>query len=305
MRAGPGKANRLSDLVAAMHRHTDARSTLSTFATEIDGFTIIRSDHELAPSHRIFRPALCITAQGAKWTMFGQKRFEYPAGKALVVSVDLPSRGTISAASRTEPFLGAVIEFDLAIMQDVIEQLGEGLNSGEIERAHGVFITDLDDALADCVLRSLRLLDAPEAIPILYPGIMREICDRLLTGTNGKEMLSLVSANGCDQRVIRSIHYLRDHFAESVRIEQLAKIAHMSPGTLHRQFKAVTAMTPLQYQKQTRLLEARRLMISSDTNVETAATRVGYESPSQFSRDYSRMFGKPPRRDISGSRPRA
>ncbi len=230
--------------------------------------------------------------------MFGQKRFKYPAGKALVVSVEMPSRGTISAASLTEPFLGVVIEFDLSIMQDVIEQLAEDLSTGEIEQGQGIFVTDLDEALTDCVLRSLRLLDTPKAIPMLYPGIMREICYWLLTGTNGKQIVPLVSANGCDQRVIRSIHYLRDHFSKPVHMEHLAKVAHMSPATLHRQFKAVTAMTPLQYQKQTRLLEARRLMMATDANVETAAIQVGYESSSQFSRDYSRMFGKPPRRDI-------
>jgi AraC-like DNA-binding protein len=220
-------------------------------------------------------------------------------GRHFVVSVEMPSRGTVSAASPTEPFLGLVIEFDRAIMQDVMEELGMRLKPSGSEKARGAFVTDIRSQLADCALRGVRLLGTPEAIPTLYPGIMREICYWLLTGPGGDQIVHTTMANGHERRVIEAIHDLRDRFSEPIRVEDLAVTARMSPATFHRQFKSVTSMTPLQYQKQLRLLEARRLMITSKANVETAAFQVGYESASQFSREYTRMYGKSPRRDIS------
>jgi transcriptional regulator GlxA family with amidase domain len=148
----------------------------------------------------------------------------------------------------------------------------------------------------------MRLLQTPRAIPILYPAIMREICYWLLTGPYGGEVMKMTLANSHAQHVISAIHALRDRFREPVRINELARVARMSPSAFHRQFKAITSMTPLQYQKRLRLLEARRLIVTDAANVETAAFQVGYESPSQFSREYSRMYGAPPRRDVSALR---
>ena len=174
-------------------------------------------------------------------------------------------------------------------MRDVMEGLDSPPAAGGNAR-HGVFVTEVDEPVADCALRAVRLLDTPKAIPMLYPAIMREICYWLLTGPSGGEIARMTLANNHTQRVISAIHALRDRFAEPVRIEELAAIAQLSPSAFHRQFKVLTSMTPLQYQKQLRLVEARRLMISSTANVETAAFQVGYESSSQFSREYSRMF---------------
>ena len=293
---------RLSELTRAVRRYTEARGGGNPFVTGIAGLTILRSDHEKRPAHRILKPALCVTVQGAKWAIFGETRFDYRAGQALVVTVEMPSRGTVSAASLEEPFLGMVIEFDPAMMREVVEQLGARLQAGEDEKEGGVFVTDLSAPLTDCALRAVRLLDTPEAIPVLYPGIMREMCYWLLTGQNGGRIARTVMAGGHEQRVIEAMHALRDRFAEPVRNEELAAVARMSLATFYRQFKSVTSMTPLQYQKQLRLLEARRLMVSSHANVETAAFQVGYESPSQFSREYSRMFGRSPRRDVAALR---
>jgi transcriptional regulator GlxA family with amidase domain len=159
-----------------------------------------------------------------------------------------------------------------------------------------VFVADFQGPLADCALRLVRLLDTPKAIPTLYPVIMRETCYWLLTGPHGGDVARLTLTNSPSQRVISAMHSLRSRFREAVRIEELAAIAQMSTSALHLQFKALTSLTPLPYQKQLRLLEARRLMISSAVNVE-ACFEVGYESPSQFSREYSRMFGAPPKRD--------
>jgi AraC-like DNA-binding protein len=286
-------------LIEAVKRYTDQQAGKeSPFITAIDGMAVLRSDHEKPASHMIMKPALCVVVQGTKWTTFGDRRYDYPAGRALVVSVEMPAFSRVVKASPVEPFLAIVIQFDLAVMRDVMERL-EAPPKPEDNLGRGVFVTDFDGPLADCVLRMVRLLDTPQAIPILAPMIMREIGYWLLTGPHGSEVAKLVLANSHAQRVVTAIHALRDQFAETIRIEELAAIARMSPSAFHRQFKALTSMTPLQYQKQLRLLEARHLMATGDANAEAAAYQVGYESASQFSREYARMFGAPPRRDIA------
>lgn len=284
-------------LIEAVARHTEGRP--SPLRTAIDGLTMLRSDHEKPPAHLVFRPALCLVLQGAKWAEFGGKRLDYRAGQALLVSVDMPSFGRVAEASPSEPYLGLIIEFDPAVMREVMADL----EAPPVPRAgSGVFVIDFDAALEDCALRMVRLLDTPKAIPLLYPAIVRELCYWLLSGPHGGAVAHIAQANSHARQVITAIHALRQRFAEPVRIKELAAAAHMSLSAFHREFKALTSMTPLQYQKQLRLLEARHLMVDSAANVETAAFRVGYESPSQFSREYARMFGAPPRRDVAEAR---
>jgi AraC-like DNA-binding protein len=285
-------------LIESVKRYTERQGGESPFVTPIDGVTILRADRERHPSHLVMKPALCVVIQGAKWTTFGGKRYDYRAGQALVVSVELPAMSRIVQASPDEPYLCVVIEFDLGLMREVMEQLDRPPAS-EGELGHGVFVTDFDGPLADCVQRAIRLLDTPRAIPVIAPMIMREICYWLLAGAHGGEVAKLVLANSHVERVVNAIHNLRTRFAETVRVEELASFAQLSLSAFHRQFKALTSMTPLQYQKQLRLLEARHLMLTGAANAEAAAYRVGYESPSQFSREYARMFGAPPRRDIA------
>ena len=214
-----------------------------------------------------------------------------------MVRVEMPGIGRVVKASPNRPYLGMALGFDLAALRDVMERVDVPLNrSGDAEP--GPFVMDLNCSLTDCVLRMVRLLDTPQAIPVLSPLIMREIYYWLLTGPYGSEIAEIGLAGSHAQEIISAVHSLRARFAEPLRIEDLAKAAHMSPSAFHRQFKTLTLMTPLQYQKQLRLLEARRLMAVEAANVETAACAVGYESPSQFSREYSRMFGAPPRRDV-------
>lgn len=290
----------LDALVEAVTRYTEAQPGTSPFATAIEGLTILRSDHPKPPSHLIFKPALCIVVQGAKWSTFGDRRFDYRAGQALVVSLEVPSSGRVVEAAPGKPYLSVVVEFDLAVMRDVLEGLDDPPGPGRYAGG-GVFVTDFDGPMADCVLRMVRLLDTPRAIPALYPSAMRELCYWLLAGPHGGDVARVVLANGHAPRVVTAIHALRERFAEPVRVGELAAAARMSPSAFHRQFKALTAMTPLQYQKRLRLLEARNLMLADAANVAAAAFRVGYESPSQFSREYARMFGAPPRRDVVAS----
>ena len=288
-------------LIEAVRDFTETQPGESPFLTAVEGLILLRSDHEKPPNHVTFRPALCIVVQGAKWVMFGNRRFDYRAGQAVVISVEMPLLGRVAEASLSEPYLGVIIEFDLAILREVLERLSTPpRTTGEAKP--GLFVADLDESLTDCTLRMVRLLGTPDAIPVLRPLIMREICYWLLTGPHGGEIAQIALANTHTKSIIHAIHALRDRFAEPVRIEELAATAGMSGSAFHRQFKAITSMTPLQYQKNLRLLEARRLLMSDAANVEAAAFHVGYESPSQFSREYSRMFGAPPRRDIVGLR---
>ena len=291
-----------SELAEAIRRCTEAQAGPSPFATAVPGLTLLRSDRANQPRHIIFKPALCIIAQGAKWAIFGGRRLDYRAGQALVVSLEMPALSTVAEASPAEPYLSAVIEFDLAVMREVqgslpqaVSQTSGGKNSGSAGR--GVCVMNFDGPLADCALRLVRLLETPQAIPVLYPAIMREISYWLLSGPQGAEVARITTAKSHTRRIVSAIHTLRERFAEPVRVEELAAAAHLSSSAFHRQFKSLTSLTPLQYQKQLRLIEARRLMVAEEANVETAAFQVGYESSSQFSREYSRFFGMPPRRD--------
>jgi AraC-like DNA-binding protein len=286
----------VNQLAEALLRYTEGQAGESPFMTPI--FAILRSDHPKPPTHMISRPAMCIVAQGAKWATFGDHKLEYRAGQALLVGVETPSIGRVVEASPGEPCLVLAFELDLAIIRSVAEGL-DVLPRPTGEPGRGVFVTDFQGPLADCALRLVRLLDTPRAIPTLYPVIMREICYWLLTGPHGGDVARLTLINSPSQRVISAMHSLRSRFREAVRIEELATVAGLSPSAFHRQFKALTSLTPLQYQKQLRLLEARRLMVSGAVNVEAACFAVGYESPSQFSREYARMFGAPPKRDVT------
>ena len=182
-------------------------------------------------------------------------------------------------------------------MREVMEALGDLARPGG-EVGGGVFVPAFEGPAADCVLRMVRLLDTPRAVPVLSPSLMRELCYWLLAGPRGGDIARVVLANGHDRRVINAIQTLRARFAGPVRVEELARTARMSPSAFHRQFKALTSLTPLQYQKRLRLLEARNLLIVDAATAEAVAFRTGYGSPSQFSREYARMFGAPPRRDI-------
>lgn len=286
----------MARLAEALLRYTERRPGASPYPTPVPGMAVMRSDHPKPPNPMISKPALCIVAQGAKWATLGDTRLEYRAGQALVIGVETPSVGRVVEASPDQPCLVLAVELDRALMQSVAAELDPPPQSSG-EAGHGVFVTDFQGPLAECALRLVSLLETPKAITALQPGIMREICYWLLTGPHGGDIARLTLAAGPSQRLLDAMQSLRERFAQPVPVGELAAIAQMSPSAFHRQFKALTSLTPLQYQKQLRLLEARRLIATRALKVETAAFQVGYESPSQFSREYARMFGQPPRRD--------
>jgi AraC-like DNA-binding protein len=271
------------------------------FPTRIGGMNIVRSFETRMPMRQVYRPGLCIVLQGAKEIFFGEETLRYGVMECLAIGLDLPASGRVVEASADAPYIGITIDLDMTTMREVLEQLETppvpSAGSGPC-----LFVGQVDAPLADCVLRLIRMSGTPEAIPILYPSVMREICYWLLTSPNGGELRNLGLPDTSSERVSKAIFQLQSSFAQTLRVEQLADTARMSPSSFHQHFKALTSMTPLQYQKQLRLIEARRLMVIEDVNVAEAAYQVGYESASQFSREYTRMFGAAPKRDVLGLR---
>jgi len=286
----------LESLVEAVTRATDGQKQDVAFPTPIEGLTFLRSDLERSPNLVIYRPAICVVLQGRKRTSFGDVEFDCRAGEAVLVGIATPGVGRVVQASPTEPYLGLVIELDMATLREVLEEI-DAPSTRDDEVRTGIFRVDFEGPLADCALRMVRLLDTPRAIPLLSPAIMREICYWLLTGSQGGEVCRLARLTGPTRAIVDSIRMLRERYAEPLRVDELARAANMSASVFHLRFKELTSTSPLQFQKHLRLHEARRLLIANEANVETAAFRVGYISPSQFSREYSRTFGQPPRRD--------
>lgn len=284
------------ELAAALLRYTDRQPGASPYATAVDGVYILRSDQPKPPTFRSARPAICLVAQGAKWASFGGAQLEYGAGQALVVGIETPTLGRVFEASHDKPCLVLILELDLAMMRAVAKDMASPpAPTGDASR--GVFVANFDGPLADCALRAVRLLDTPDAVSIVFPMILREVCYWLLSGPHGPEIAKLAAADNPSHSLLRAMENLRARFAEPMRVEELADVAQLSASAFHRQFKALTGLPPLQYQKQLRLIEARRLLLSQAMSVQAAAFEVGYESASQFSREYTRMFGVPPKKD--------
>lgn len=291
----------MSTLKSTLRTYVESRGGGDgVFLTPMDRVVVMRNSRSPLPQqaqHVLYMPALCVVVQGAKQITVGEDVFDYAEGSALVVSVELPALGRVTKASADAPYLGMTIEFDVGLLHEVMEQLeppppqtGDGL---------GVFIEHLSDPAYDCILRLARLLAKPEAIPALYPAITRELYYWLLAGPNGGEICKIARRESHTRRIADAIYFLRKNFTRQLRVEEMAEAAVMSLSSFHHHFKTLTAMTPLQFQKELRLLEARRLMVTQSASVTHAAYQVGYESISQFSREYARMFGAPPKRDVA------
>ncbi len=266
-------------------------------ATAIERMSLIRISQPGVPVHALHEPALCLIAQGTKRVMLGEEVYLYDASRYLVVSVDVPVTAQVIRAAPDAPYLCFRLDLDPHEIAALILEANIPPPSAQ-PTSRGMFLSQVSPPVLDAVVRLVRLLDAPEDIPTLAPLAVREILYRLLRGEESWRLRQIATSGSQAQRVARAISWLKVHFAEPLRIEDLAREVHLSPSSLHHHFKAVTAMSPLQYQKQLRLQEARRLMLSEDVDAATVSYRVGYESPSQFSREYSRLFGEPPARDL-------
>ncbi len=289
----------LTELRTLIARHAPGRSLtpLSGLPDAMSAMRLVANDGPTQSMSSIYDPVFAVVAQGVKRTVLGEQIYEYGAGDYLVVSVELPVTGRVVRATPQHPFLAFGLMLDpVAIAGLLLETAATG--SGALAPA-GIGISPLDADLLDPVVRLLRLIDRPQDIAVLAPMLEREILWRLLNGAQGHMVRQIGLADSRLTQVGRAIRWIRAHYAEQLRIEEVAGIAAMSTSSLHRHFRAVTAMSPLQYQKQVRLQQARTLMLADAESAATVAQAVGYDSASQFSREYSRLFGAPPARDAA------
>ena len=253
------------------------------------------------PIARVNETSFCIIVQGEKEVLLAEERFRYGPGHYIVASVDLPVTGQVVKASSDTPYLALKLEFTpnqiLEVLSDSDIRVGQKKNA---KRA--MFVSKAGPSLLDAVIRLARLVENPEHIPVLAPLFTKEILYWILQGPHGESLKQMAIKGSNGDRIRDVIEHIIHSYDRSFKIEELAEIARMSVASLHRHFKEVTAMSPIQFQKQLRLQEARRLLLTDSTGIADVAFRVGYESQSQFSREYSRMFGYPPRDDINRMR---
>ena len=246
--------------------------------------------------HSVYRPLICLILQGAKRSVIGNKERLFSAGQSVMVSADMPVVGRIVQASQREPYLAVSIELEMSVLRELTAHMAisAAQRSSEVET---LFVEDTEAALTDCALRLMQLLDQPAAIPLLRPGIMRELHFWLLSGPHSHILRTLADPGSHAGRLAAAIATLRAEYRSSVPVERLASQAGMSLSSFHKHFKRMTSLTPGQYQQRLRLIEARRLMLDEGSSASNAAFEVGYESVSQFTREYRRLFQRPPKRD--------
>jgi AraC-like DNA-binding protein len=287
-----GNREELLELVTRALPEDGAREAL-------DGLFLARLTKPVESTLALYKPALCFVVQGGKHALMGEDVLWYDPGHYLLFTVDLPVIFRVEEASDERPYLGMRLDLDPAIVASVIMEAGAETRKGDASvKAIGVNLVDAD--LLDAVVRLVRLVGKPGEQRALAPLIKREIVYRLLAGGEGARLGHLVaSTRGDTRRISRAIGQLREHYDEPLRIEEIARQCGMSVSGFHHHFKSVTSMSPMQFQKQIRLQEARRLMLGEDLDAASAGHRVGYEDPAYFSRDYKKLFGAPPQRDIA------
>jgi AraC-like DNA-binding protein len=286
------------EIVALISRHAPRNGD---YATAIGNLTFHRQSCVTDSLFHAARPSVAIIAQGAKDVTLGSETFHYSRMQYLLTSVDLPVQVRVAQASEEQPHLCVVLGIDIVDVAALLDS--EGANGGAVAQkgvpaTRGISVSDVSPDLLDAMLRLVRLLDKPQEIAALAPLIRRELTYRLLNGPVGARLRHMALSSSQSHQVGQAIDWIKHHYAQPLRIEHLAGMANMSMSSLHHHFKAITAMTPMQYQKLLRLQEARRLMLVEQIDAGTAGYRVGYASESQFSREYSRQFGRAPMRDV-------
>jgi AraC-like DNA-binding protein len=283
-----------SELVQLIERYTGKDGS---YETAIPSLSFSRFSDVTGPSYGVYMPSLCIIVQGRKEVLLAQETYVYGPADYLVASVNLPIAGIVTEASFKNPYLALKLEFTPNQILEVLQDSQLAVNKKENAR-RGMYVSQIEASLLDAVTRLVHLLETPNDIPVLVPLITKEIIYRVLQGQHGVTLGQIAIEGSSTYGIKDVINHIMNNYDQSFRIEDLAEIANMSVSSLHRHFKEVTAMSPIQFQKQLRIQEARRLILSESTDATEAAFRVGYESPSQFSREYSRMFGLPPKEDI-------
>ncbi|GKS90755.1 AraC family transcriptional regulator [Acidovorax sp. SUPP2539] len=281
------------ELTQAVLRYTGTthQRTGGITATPVHGLYLVRRTAPSALEHAVEQPLVCLVLQGRKRVAMGSRTASYAAGDTMIVTANVPTASRISQASIAQPYLAVALELDPAVITDLV------LGSPECHAPAAAPDTGDEDDLRDAVRRLVRLLDRPESLAVLKEGLVREIHHWLLRGRQGAAVRHLGLPDSHARRIARAVAILRAEPARPVRIEQLAAAAGMGRSAFHRHFRAITSLSPLQFQKALRLMEARRLILSQGKSMSQVAFEVGYESASQFSREYARMHGRPPMRD--------
>ncbi len=271
------------------------------------GLHLYRRSSPLELLHGVSEPSVAVIAQGSKEVLLGENRYRYGPSQYLLATVELPTIRRVLEASKERPYLSLRLELAPTLVGSVMLEAGHSSHSSLPGRAdvRGIDVSLLDANLLDAFVRLVRLLDSPAETQVLLPLITREIVYRLLRGEQGGRLRHLAILGGYTPHIARAVGRLRQDFDQPLRIERLARELGMSVSGLHHHFKAVTAMSPSQFQKQLRLQEARRLMLSEDLDAASAAYRVGYQDASHFNREYKSLFGVPPMRDVQRLREEA
>ena len=271
------------------------------YTTAIPALTLHRRSAPTKPLHCIYTLGLGVTAQGGKRVMLRKEMIDYGPGQSMLTTIDLPVVSHVTQASVRRPFLGLLLTLDARYILQLASEME--LPRPSRERTYRpVSIERLDEALIDSLVRLVELLGEPVLVPRLAPLIQQEIAIRLLTGRYGPQLQYLVAVGSPSQQIAKAVAWLKQNFTRELHVDDLAARTHMSPSTFRQHFRAITGMSPLQFQKQMRLQEARQLMLNQSLDAGNAGGLVGYESASQFSREYSRLFGAPPQRDIKRMR---
>lgn len=265
--------------------------------TEIEGLSFYREDSVQGCTVCVVEPSIAIVVQGSKSMSLDTQTYTYDRTKFLITSLDLPATMQVLKANKVEPYLGLSLKLDLRMVSELLLQLKHPVQD-EKATDHGMILGDTSPWLLDSLYRLVSLLNEPDSIPVIAPLIEREICWRILNSEQGYRLRQIVTAGSQSHRIAKAIEWLKFNYNKNFRVDELAEIAQMSSSTFHQHFRQLTSMSPLQYQKYLRLTEARRLMLGESLDASTVAYEVGYESPSQFSREYSRLYGAPPKKDI-------
>lgn len=289
-------------LLDLARRYADAMADRNGVAvTPVKGLVILRETAPTVLQFAISKPLVALVLQGDKRVTMGSSSFDFGAGDSLLITTDVPTVSQITRATVVAPYYSLVMELDAAVIADLVSEIGPLPFAAD----QPVRVDPTEAEVADAAARLLRLLDRPDTLAVLGGQLLRELHFWLLSGRHGGAIRALGVKDSHAQRVARAVTILRDRYAEPVRIEQLAEAAGMSLSAFHAHFRTITSLTPLQFQKQLRLIEARRRMLAEGRAISDAAYDVGYESVSQFTREYGRLFGAPPARDVRQARAQA
>jgi len=287
------QANR-EELVARLAQHLPSDG----MSEPLPGLHVARASAPTVPLYGVTVPSFCVIAQGSKVVLLGDERYQYDPANYLLVTAELPVVGQVVEATPEAPYLSLRLVLPPTLVGSVMIEAGSPTPRGQAP-VRALAVSALDGELLEGLVRLVRLIDAPGDARILAPLITRELVYRLLTGAQGDRLRQIALVGGATQRIVGAIEQMRRDFTQPLRVEELAQAVGMSVSGFHSHFKAVTALSPVQFQKQLRLQEARRLLLGDHLDVASAGARVGYDDPAYFTRDYGRFFGAPPTRDVA------